>query len=57
MQHLDAMGRYTGKFMFSEMFNLYLDYPHSMTSLKKVYTCQPKIGKKTESWKDMTAGP
>lgn len=57
MQHLDAMGRCTGKFMFSEMFNLYLDYPHSMTSLKKVYTCQPKIGKITESWKDMTAGP
>lgn len=45
MQHLEAMERYTGKFIFSEMFDLYLDYPYSMTSLKKVYTCQPKIGK------------
>ncbi|HUM83582.1 MAG TPA: family 20 glycosylhydrolase [Lachnospiraceae bacterium] len=35
-----------GKFIYSDMFELYLDYPHSMIPLKKIYGSCPKIGKK-----------
>lgn len=45
MQHLEAMERYTGEFVYSEMFDLYLDYPHSLNCLKKVYSCKAKVGK------------
>jgi len=50
MQHEESMKEYHakgGKFIYSEMFDLYLDYPHSMIPLKRVYTCEPKIGKIT----------
>lgn len=45
MQHLEAMEQYQGKFVYSEMFDLYLDYPHSLNCLKKVYSCKAKVGK------------
>ena len=35
-----------GDFVYSNMFELYLDYPHAMTSLKKIYNVTPKIDKK-----------
>ena len=38
-----------GKFIYSDMFELYLDYPHSMIPLRKVYGSRPKIGKKDYS--------
>lgn len=38
-----------GKFIYSDMFELYLDYPHSMIPLKKIYGARPKIGKKDYS--------
>lgn len=31
------------KMIFSDMFNLYFDYPHCMVKLKKTYEYQPKI--------------
>lgn len=34
-----------GSFIYSDMFELYLDYPHSMTPLKRVYECEPHIGR------------
>ncbi len=35
----------TGRpWIFSEMFDLYFDYPHSMNSLKKAYTVKPWFG-------------
>lgn len=46
LQHAESMMEYYltgGKFIYSEMFELYLDYPHSMNSLKKVYSCNPHI--------------
>lgn len=46
MQHVQSMLEYFatgGKFVYSDMFELYLDYPHSMNSLKKVYTCKPHL--------------
>ncbi len=33
-----------GEWIFSEMFDLYLDYPHSMNTLKKNYTVSPHFG-------------
>lgn len=33
-----------GKFIYSDMFELYLDYPHSMIPLKRIYRSRPKIG-------------
>lgn len=34
-----------GKWIYSDMFELYLDYPHSMISLKKVYEFAPHLYK------------
>ena len=34
-----------GQMILSDMFELYFDYPHSMTSLKKVYQYKPVIEK------------
>ena len=34
-----------GKWIYSDMFELYLDYPHSMIPLKKVYEFQPHLYK------------
>lgn len=32
-----------GKWIYSDMFELYLDYPHSMIPLKKIYEFQPHL--------------
>jgi len=34
-----------GKVIYSDMFEYYFDYPHSMTKLKKVYSTQPHLNK------------
>ena len=34
-----------GKWIYSDMFELYLDYPHSMIPLKKVYGFKPHLYK------------
>ena len=34
-----------GKFIYSDMFEYYLDYPYSMTPLKKMYETNPHIGR------------
>lgn len=47
-QHLKQMEPYCadgGKFIYSDMFDLYFDYPYSMIPLKRVYNCTPAIGK------------
>jgi hexosaminidase len=31
-----------GKFIYSDMFTYYLDYPHAMSSLRRIY-CEPQI--------------
>lgn len=33
-----------GKYIYSSMYELYLDYPYSMTGVKKLYKLTPKIG-------------
>ena len=33
------------QFIYSDMFSLYLDYPHAMSPLKNVYNTQPVTGK------------
>lgn len=38
-----------GQWIYSDMFELYLDYPHSMTSLTKVFKTKPHIGVKNMS--------
>lgn len=46
VQYADAMQRYIAQgkpFVYSDMFELYLDYPCAMTSLKKVYHTVPMI--------------
>ncbi len=35
-----------GKWIYSDMFELYLDYPYAMTPLKKVYETQPHLGER-----------
>jgi len=37
-RHLNTGGEY----IFSDMFKIYLDYPHAITPLKKVYNTRPK---------------
>ncbi len=47
-QHVQQMLPYFekgGKFIYSDMFDLYFDYPHSMIPLKRVYNVKPMIGK------------
>lgn len=34
-----------GKWIYSDMFEVYLDYPHSMIPLKKIYEIQPHLYK------------
>ncbi len=48
-QHRAAMEPFLasgGKWIYSDMFDLYFDYPHSMTPLSRVYKTQPHVGKK-----------
>lgn len=52
VQHLASMKPYlaSGKpFIYSDMYDMYLDYPHSMISLKKIYTSRWKIGNKSSA--------
>lgn len=47
-QHLKQMEHYYaagGPFIYSDMFDLYFDYPHSMIPLKRVYNLAPVIGR------------
>lgn len=41
-QTLDYLAR-GGKLIYSDMFEIYLDYPSAMSSMKKVYHCAPAI--------------
>ena len=46
VQHAQSMAKYYatgGKFIYADMMGLYLDYPYSISSLKKVYTIKPHI--------------
>jgi hexosaminidase len=59
LQHRRAMEpflRRGGQWIYSDMFELYLDYPYSMTSLKKVYHTIPHLGKAPCSQKDGLMG-
>ena len=46
-QYTEAMQRYAaggGAYVYSNMFQLYFDYPHAMLPLKKVYKSRQRIG-------------
>ncbi len=45
-----------GKWIYSDMFELYLDYPHSMIPLKKVYDFFPHLYKYTRQKMDNLIG-
>lgn len=50
LQHRRDMEKYAdrgGRWIYSDMFELYFDYPHSMTPLRKVYGVKPHLGRKT----------
>ena len=40
-KQMDPFVQKGGKWIYSDMFEMYLDYPHSMIPLKKVYDFQP----------------
>ncbi len=49
LQHRDTMEMFAkagGAWIYSDMFELYLDYPYSMTSVKKLYETTPHLGEK-----------
>lgn len=46
ISYADATERYLeagGRMLYSDMFELYFDYPSAMSSMKKVYHCTPAI--------------
>lgn len=48
LQHRVPMQKFVeggGKWIYSDMFEIYLDYPYSMSNLKKVYYTKPHFGK------------
>lgn len=48
LQHRDSMEAFVkngGTWIYSDMFELYLDYPYSMTSMKKLYETNAHFGK------------
>ena len=48
VDHAKQMSNYVekgGKWIYSDMFEVYLDYPHSMIPLKKVYEFEPHLYK------------
>ena len=50
LQHRVSMQKFVesgGRWIYSDMFEIYLDYPYSMTNLKKVYETQAHLGKKS----------
>ena len=49
LNHRKSMEEYAktgGKWIYSDMFELYFDYPYSMTPLRKVYDTIPHLGEK-----------
>ncbi len=59
LQYRDSMEKFAdngGKWIYSDMFELYLDYPHSMTSLKKLYNTKLHLGKRPVTGKDGLLG-
>ena len=50
LQHRESMQDYVengGKWIYSDMFEIYFDYPYSMSNLKKVYEAEPHLGKES----------
>ncbi|MBO4368102.1 MAG: family 20 glycosylhydrolase [Clostridia bacterium] len=50
--HAKSMAKYAekgGRWIWSDMFGLYFDYPYSMTPVKKVYEARPVIGEEDHS--------
>ncbi len=48
LQHRQPMQKFAergGQWIYSDMFEFYFDYPYSMSSVKKVYTTVPHLGK------------
>lgn len=48
LNHRETMAKWAdqGKpWIYSDMFDLYIDYPYSMTPLKKIYCTRPLLGK------------
>lgn len=43
-QQSESFAKKGGQWIYSDMFELYLDYPYSMTSVKKVYETTPHFG-------------
>ncbi len=41
---MDIFANAGGKWIYSDMFELYLDYPYAMTPLKKIYETRPHLG-------------
>ncbi len=60
LQHRDSMQPFVekgGKWIYSDMFELYLDYPYSMTSMEKLYNTTFHLGKKDFSLSKGLLGP
>ncbi len=52
LNHRKSMERYVkngGKWIYSEMFDFYLDYPHSMISLERLYGTKVRLGRRDYS--------
>lgn len=59
IDHAKAMVPYVekgGKWIYSDMFELYLDYPHSMIPLKKIYEFRPHLYKYMRQRMDQLIG-
>lgn len=55
LSHRDSMERFAkagGKWIYSDMFEFYFDYPYSMTPMERVYKTVPHLGRQ-----DITADP
>lgn len=49
LNHRKSMEKFVkggGKWIYSEMFDFYLDYPHSMISLERMYGARARFGKR-----------
>ena len=44
---MNAYAKQGGTFIYSDMCQLYLDYPYSMTSVRKLYKMRPRIWKRS----------
>ncbi|MCD8021662.1 MAG: beta-N-acetylhexosaminidase [Lachnospiraceae bacterium] len=59
LQHRDTMETFAkagGAWIYSDMFELYLDYPYSMTPLKKLYGTVPHLGDEDVSGQENLLG-